>query len=200
MKGKNQMNNLFQNNYESENDRKLDKKFSYNYQVIKSMYPKASELPEDEVRGIIRKYYQAPQGQEEQAIKNYISQKEPEWQTKYFDEDDENKENTRGIVDGFNSLKQIYQDYKKYAPMKINDKYKHALLNCRVAQRGPIAEDLITNLSRLKEFSDVYITKSNTAQESFEDTQANTFGRSLGKFNKNGNCEEMVQQRYKRNF
>ena len=84
--------------------------------------------------------------------------------------------------------------------MKINDKYKHALLNCRAAQRGPLAENLITNLSRLKEFSDVYITKSNTEQESFEDTQANTFGRSLGRFNKNGNCEEMVQQRYKRNF
>ena len=186
--------------YESDNDERLDKKFSYNYQVIKRMYPKASELPEEEVRGIIQKYYQAPKGQEEQAIKNYISQKEPEWQTKYFDEDDENKENTRGIVDGFNSLKQIYQDYKKYAPMKINDKYKHALLNCRAAQRGPLAENLITNLSRLKEFSDVYITKSNTEQESFEDTQANTFGRSLGRFNKNGNCEEMVQQRYKRNF
>ncbi len=84
------MNSLFQNNYESENDRKLDKKFSYNYQVIKRMYPKASELPEEEVRGIIRKYYQAPKGQEEQVIKDYISQKEPEWQTKYFDEDDEN--------------------------------------------------------------------------------------------------------------
>ena len=186
--------------YESDNDERLDKKFSYNYQVIKRIYPKASELPEEEVREIIRKYYQAPKGQEEQVIKDYISQKEPEWQTKYFDEDDENKENTRGIVDGFNSLKKIYQDYKKYAPMKINDKYKHALLNCRAAQRGPLAENLITNLSRLKEFSDVYITKSNTEQESFEDTQANTFGRSLGRFNKNGNCEEMVQQRYKRNF
>ena len=84
------MNNLFQNNYESDNDERLDKKFSYNYQVIKRMYPKASELPEEEVRGIIRKYYQAPKGQEEQVIKDYISQKEPEWQTKYFAEDDEN--------------------------------------------------------------------------------------------------------------
>ena len=77
------MNSFFQNSYESENDRKLDRKFSYNYQVIKNMYPKASELPEEEVRGIIRKYYQAPQGQEEQAIKNYINQKEPEWQQLY---------------------------------------------------------------------------------------------------------------------
>ena len=89
------MNILFQNNYESENDKRLDKKFSYNYQVIKSMYPKASELPEEEVRGIIRKYYQAPQGQEEQVIKDYISQKEPEWQQLYgLDyEDKEEKQN-----------------------------------------------------------------------------------------------------------
>ena len=77
------MNSIFQNNYESENDKRLDKKFSYNYQVIKRMYPKASELPEEEVRGIIRKYYQAPKGQEEQVIKDYISQKEPEWQQLY---------------------------------------------------------------------------------------------------------------------
>ena len=54
------------------------------------MYPKASELPEEEVRGIIRKYYQAPKGQEEQAIKDYIRQKEPEWQQLYgLDYEDE---------------------------------------------------------------------------------------------------------------
>ena len=69
--------------YESDNDERLDKKFSYNYQVIKRMYPKASELPEEEVREIIRQYYQAPKGQEEQAIKDYIRQKEPEWHQLY---------------------------------------------------------------------------------------------------------------------
>ena len=77
------MRSLFQNNYESDNDERLDRKFSYNYQVIKRIYPKASELPEEEVRGIIRQYYQAPKGQEEQAIKDYIRQKEPEWQQLY---------------------------------------------------------------------------------------------------------------------
>ena len=40
------MRSIFSNNYESDNDERLDKKFSYNYQVIKRMYPKASELPE----------------------------------------------------------------------------------------------------------------------------------------------------------
>ena len=94
------MRSIFSNNYESDNDERLDKKFSYNYQVIKRMYPKASELPEEEVRGIIRKYYQvrgiirkyyqAPKGQEEQVIKDYIRQKEPEWQQLYgLDYEDE---------------------------------------------------------------------------------------------------------------
>ena len=87
------MNSIFQNNYESDNDERLDKKFSYNYQVIKRMYPKASELPEEEVRGIIQKYYQAPKGQEEQAIKDYISQKEPEWQQLYGLDYEDKEEN-----------------------------------------------------------------------------------------------------------
>ena len=79
------MNNLF-NNYDSENDERLDKKFSYNYQVIKNVYPKVSELPEDEVREIIRKYYDATGTHEDsmQAVMNYIREKEPEWKMKYF--------------------------------------------------------------------------------------------------------------------
>ena len=79
------MNNLF-NNYDSENDERLDKKFNYNYQVIKNAYPKVSELPEDEVREIIRKYYDATGTHEDsmQAVMNYIREKEPEWKMKYF--------------------------------------------------------------------------------------------------------------------
>ena len=79
------MNNIF-NNYASENDERLDKKFSYNYQVIKNVYPKVSELPEDEVREIIRKYYDATGTHEDsmQAVMNYIHEKEPEWKMKYF--------------------------------------------------------------------------------------------------------------------
>ena len=74
------MNNIF-NNYDSENDERLDKKFSYNYQVIKNVYPKVSKLPEDEVREIIRKYYDATGTHEDsmQAVMNYIHEKEPEW-------------------------------------------------------------------------------------------------------------------------
>ena len=75
------MNNIFNNSYDSENDERLDKKFSYNYQVIKNVYPQVSELPEDEVREIIRKYYDATGTHEDsmQAVMNYIREKEPEW-------------------------------------------------------------------------------------------------------------------------
>ena len=79
------MSELFKT-YESENDERLDKKFSYNYQVIKNVYPQVSKLPEDEVREIIRKYYDATGRHEEsmQAVMDYIHEKEPEWKMKYF--------------------------------------------------------------------------------------------------------------------
>ena len=103
------MRSIFSNNYESDNDERLDKKFSYNYQVIKRMYPKASELPEEEVRGIIRKYYQAPKGQEEQVIKDYIRQKEPEWQQLYGLDYEDKEENQNQDSNSF------------WQPMQNND-------------------------------------------------------------------------------
>ena len=103
------MRSIFSNNYESDNDERLDKKFSYNYQVIKRMYPKASELPEEEVRGIIRKYYQAPKGQEEQAIKDYIRQKEPEWHQLYGLDYEDKEENQNQDSNSF------------WQPMQNND-------------------------------------------------------------------------------
>ncbi len=84
------MSELFKT-YESENDERLDKKFKYNYQVIKNAYPKVSELPEDEVREIIRKYYDATGTHEDsmQAVMNYIHEKEPEWKRLYFNSNDD---------------------------------------------------------------------------------------------------------------
>ena len=261
------MNNLF-NNYDSENDERLDKKFSYNYQVIKNAYPKVSELPEDEVREIIRKYYDATGTHEEsmQAVMNYIREKEPEWKRLYFKSETldngsriqpmtekqkkeaealarqirpempnmftdnmadniwenahhlpgyesgyfvgmvkpaldhwQNMDN-KNIIDIGKQAYNIYQDYKEYYPLRLNDKYKHAVINCRAAQRGQTGEDLVTLLSRLKEFSDVNLLKSNTLTESIQDSQANALGRSLGRLYKDGNCEEMVSKHIKRNY
>ena len=264
------MNNLFKT-YDSENDERLDKKFSYNYQVIKNAYPKVSKLPEDEVREIIRKYYDATGTHEEsmQAVMDYIRQKEPEWRKLYFKSEaldngsriqpitERQKEeaealarqirpempnmftddivdniwnkyapylptykvskymavpkmaldhwqnmDNKNIIDMGKQAYNIYQDYKEYYPLRLNDKYKHAVINCRAAQRGQTGEDLVTLLSRLKEYNDVHLRKEgkNTWSESIQDSQANALGRSLGRLYKDGNCEEMVSKRIKRNY
>ncbi len=41
-------------------------------------------------------------------------------------------------------VKDISKDVIKYYPLGLNDKYKHAVINCRAAQRGQTAEDLVT--------------------------------------------------------
>ena len=91
------MNSIFQNNYESDNDERLDKKFSYNYQVIKRMYPKASELPE-------QKYYDKRGTHEEsqQAVMDYIHEKEPEWKRLYFKDEKEDEQTRR-----FNGMERV---------------------------------------------------------------------------------------------
>ncbi len=94
----------------------------------------------------------------------------------------------------------IFKDAAKYYPLLLNDKYKHSVINCQAAQRGQTAEDLVTLLSRHKEFFDVNLLKSNQFNESIKDSQANTLGRSLGRLNKNGNCEEMVAKHISRNY
>ena len=107
------------------------------------------------------------------------------------------------IVDNIikiSNLAAIGNDFVKYRNLNMNDKYKHAMINCRAAQRGQTGENLITDLSRLKEFYDVYLIKSNTLNESIKDSQANALGRSLGRLYKNGNCEEMVSKHIRRNY
>ena len=90
--------------YESDNDERLDRKFSYNYQVIKRMYPKASELPEEEVREIIQKYYDKRGTHEEsqQAVMDYIHKKEPEWKRLYFKDEKEDEQTRR-----FNGMERV---------------------------------------------------------------------------------------------
>ena len=108
----------------------------------------------------------------------------------------------KNIIDIGKQAYNIYQDYKEYYPLRLNDKYKHAVINCRAAQRGQTGEDLVTLLSRLKEYNDVHLRKEgkNTWSESIQDSQANALGRSLGRLYKDGNCEEMVSKRIKRNY
>lgn len=106
----------------------------------------------------------------------------------------------KNLIDNVNQAYDIYKDYEKYKNSGLNDKYRHALINCRAAQKGQTSEDLVTLFSRLKEYDDVYLDKDNTLNESIKDSQANALGRTLGRLNKNGNCEEMVSKHIKRNY
>ena len=114
------MNNIF-NNDASENDERLDKKFSYNYQVIKNAYPQVSKLPEDEVREIIRKYYDATGTHEEsmQAVMNYIHEKEPEWKRLYFKDEEQSQQD---LSDPFGELKEALIDFEKTPDYPYMDK------------------------------------------------------------------------------
>ena len=108
----------------------------------------------------------------------------------------------KNIIDVGKQVYNIYQDYNEFEPLGLNDKFKHAMLNCRAAQRGQTAEDLVTLLSRHKEFFDVNLKpmKKNTWSESIQDSQANALGRALGRTYKDGNCEEMVAKHISRNY
>lgn len=113
--------------------------------------------------------------------------------------DDKRVENILKMVNwGMNAMdaKKIYDNYKKYSPMKVNDKYKHAMMNCLAAKRGNFSEKMITNLSLLKELYDVSLNK-NTVPESDADMEANLLGRKLGRENIHENCDELVQKYYR---
>jgi len=88
---------------------------------------------------------------------------------------------------------ETYNNFNQYSPLGLNDKYKHAMLNCLAAQRGTGGLLGIDILSRLKEKYDV-LSGGNTQKESDEDMTANKIGRFLGYKYPEGNCDEMVQK------
>ena len=71
------MNNLFQNNYESENDRKLDRKFSYNYNDFLGGYGNKQNTSSSTIQPMT--------GQERQRAKTLASQIRPEIPNTYTD-------------------------------------------------------------------------------------------------------------------
>ena len=104
--------------------------------------------------------------------------------------------NTHYISPFYHEYK-LTQDYLKYRPLKLNDKFKHAVMNCRAAQRGMKGVFRANNLSLLKEKSDVLLG-SNTLDESNADMDANLTGRYLGIKYPNEDCDELVERYIKR--
>ena len=85
----------------------------------------------------------------------------------------------------------LVTDYFRYKKLPYNDKYKHAVMNCRAAQYGNGGMLSAQVLSGLKEFYDVK-SGNNTTYESEADNYANKIGRFLGYKYPEGNCDEMV--------
>ncbi len=85
--------------------------------------------------------------------------------------------------------------HNNYASYRYNDKYKHAMINCQMAQRGNAGAFVADVMSKNKEKYDI-ATRGNTLSESYADMQANLQGRKLGYNNPNGDCDQMVQQYY----
>lgn len=91
----------------------------------------------------------------------------------------------------------LAKNYNKYHDLRINDKYKHALISCLAAQRGTGSVLQSSFFAGLKELKDVQ-SGNNTLEESYEDDRANRLGRLLGFKNPQGNCDEMVSRYIKR--
>ena len=95
-----------------------------------------------------------------------------------------------------NSVNKIIDLNNVYNPMKVNDKYKHAMINCLMAQRGTKSEKVSQIASGLKENYDVLMDK-NTSQSSDEDMEANIHGRKIGRNYPKENCQELISKKYK---
>ena len=87
----------------------------------------------------------------------------------------------------------------RYYPLKLNDKYKHAMVNCLSAQQGVGNSLYAHDFSRLKEIYDVS-SGANTPIESNEDMYANLIDRYLGIKYPQGDCDEMVQRYIKKTY
>ena len=97
----------------------------------------------------------------------------------------------------------IVKDFLKYrydpSVRGLNDKYRHAMINCLASQRGIKDSIRANNLSRLREFYDVY-SGDNTPESSEQDMFANKIGQLLGLKYPNGDCDEMVQRYIKKTY
>ena len=72
---------LTRENFENEHDEKMTRKFSYNYQVLKRLFPEVYKLPESEIRSLVHSIYDNPKMGDEllDHLSDVINKKKPEW-------------------------------------------------------------------------------------------------------------------------
>lgn len=90
-------------------------------------------------------------------------------------------------------------NYRKLSKLRYNDKYKHSLMSCEEARKGPIQAATIGALGLAKEVMDLSMNK-NTLSESKKDLDADFYGIKQGLYNSWGNCNELVQKKYKKYY
>ena len=72
---------LTRETFENEHDEKMMRKFSYNYQVLKRLFPEVYKLPESEIRSLVHSIYDNPKMGDEllDHLSDVINKKKPEW-------------------------------------------------------------------------------------------------------------------------
>ena len=72
---------LTRETFENEHDEKMTRKFSYNYQVLKRLFPEVYKLPESEIRLLVNSIYDNPKLGDEllDHLTDVINKKKPEW-------------------------------------------------------------------------------------------------------------------------
>ena len=90
-------------------------------------------------------------------------------------------------------LGNMYGNYQNFTPIKMSDKYKHAVINCSASQYGEGGNDMAKLVSWGKEARDIW-TGQNTEDSSKSDDYANKIGRLLGTKYPKGNCQVIVQK------
>ena len=72
---------LTRETFENEHDEKMTRKFSYNYKVLKRLFPEVYKLPESEIRSLVRSIYDNPKMGDEllDHLSDVINKKKPEW-------------------------------------------------------------------------------------------------------------------------
>ena len=67
--------------FENEHDEKMTRKFSYNYKVLKRLFPEVYKLPEGEIRSLVHSIYDNPKMGDEllDHLSDVINKKKPEW-------------------------------------------------------------------------------------------------------------------------
>lgn len=96
-------------------------------------------------------------------------------------------------------IRNIIKLKDKYTPLALNDKFKHAVINCEMAKRGNSGILTTSLASILKELRDMS-TLNNTPAESYKDLVADYKGLKIGLDNKEVNCEKEVEKLYSRNY